>query len=243
MMNSTTLQITTQAVGGETLIGDVSIGVFRRSYPSNIGRCFSSPCMLYTTRECGGPAASSPPSSAGHRWPRPLLRWPGLAYTDNGARFTDMYTYSQQRYRYLTAVSPTSTWTWSGRCQPRSATPTCSPSLTEPRDGWRPSRLPPPPPQTAPRPSSPAGYHNLESQPPSHQTEGPNSRPLFGRACAAYSTSSTCPQQHTTLSQTDWQAVPQAAEGCLEVPGRRRQLAQPPPLGAAGYQGRQQRGQ
>jgi hypothetical protein len=40
--------------------------------------------------------------------------------------------------------------------------------------------------------------------PPSHQTEGPNSHPLFGRACAACSISSTRPRQHTILSQTDW---------------------------------------
>jgi hypothetical protein len=79
--------------------------------------------------------------------------------TASGARFTDMYTYSQQRYWYLTAVSPTSTWTWSGRCRPRAATPTCSPSLTKPPDGRRPSRLPPSPPPTAPGLSSPAGYH------------------------------------------------------------------------------------
>jgi hypothetical protein len=35
MMNSTTLQITTQAVGDETLLGDVSTGVFRpRTHPT-----------------------------------------------------------------------------------------------------------------------------------------------------------------------------------------------------------------
>jgi hypothetical protein len=33
MMNSTTLQITTQAVGDETLLGDVSTGVFRPLVP------------------------------------------------------------------------------------------------------------------------------------------------------------------------------------------------------------------
>jgi hypothetical protein len=31
-------------------------------------------------------AASSPPGSAGHRWPRPLHRWSGLAYSASGAR-------------------------------------------------------------------------------------------------------------------------------------------------------------
>jgi hypothetical protein len=111
MMNSTTLQITTQVVGDETLLETLRQGSFAHLYPSNIGRRFSSRCTLYTTRECGRPAASSPPGSAGHRWPRPLLRWPGLAYTASGARFTDAYTYSQPRYRYLTAVSPTSTST------------------------------------------------------------------------------------------------------------------------------------
>jgi hypothetical protein len=185
-------------------------------YPSNKGRRFSSRCTLYTTRECRQPAASSLPGSAGHRWPRPLLRWPGLAYTASGARFTDTYTYIQQRYRCLTAVSP---WTWSGHCRLRAATLTCSPSLTGPRDGQRPSRLPLSPPPTVPGPSSPAGYHYLESQPPLHQTEGPNSHPLFGRACAACSTSSTRPRQHTTLSQTDWSSV---SKGGLRTPCRRR---------------------
>jgi hypothetical protein len=51
---------------------------------------------------------------------------------------------------------------------------------------------------------SPAGYRDLESQPPSHQTEGPNSRLPYGRTCAACSTSNTHPRQPTTLNQTDW---------------------------------------
>jgi hypothetical protein len=57
---------------------------------------------------------------------------------------------------------------------------------------------------TAPGPFSPAGYRDLESQPPSHQTEGPNSRPPYGQACAACSTFNTHPRQHTILNQTDW---------------------------------------
>ncbi len=54
------------------------------------------------------------------------------------------------------------------------------------------------------RASSLAGYHASEYQPPSLQTEGPNSRPPFGRACVACSTSIIRPRQHTSLSQTGW---------------------------------------
>jgi hypothetical protein len=179
-------------------------GCSARWYRSNTGRRFSSHCTLYTTRGCGRSAASSRLSSAGHRWPRQLPRWPGPACSASGAKFTDTYTYNRQRFLYLTAVSPTSTWTWSGRCRLRAATPTCSLSSTGRRGGQRPSRSPPSPPPTAPGPSSPGGCPASEYQPPSLQTEGPNSRPPFGRACAACSTSSTHPRQLNTLSPTGW---------------------------------------
>jgi hypothetical protein len=59
------------------------------------------------------------------------------------------------------------------------------------------------------------------------------------------------PAQHPALAQDSIPssvkriggAVPQAAEGRPGVPGRRRRLARLHPLGAAGYQGRLQRGQ
>jgi hypothetical protein len=70
MMNSPTLQITTQTVGDTTLLGDVSTGVFRPLVPIQHREAVSSRCTLYTTRKCGRPAVSSPPGSAGHRWPR-----------------------------------------------------------------------------------------------------------------------------------------------------------------------------
>jgi hypothetical protein len=91
MMNSTTLQITTQPVGDETLLGVVSTGVFRPLVPIQHREVVSSRCMPYTIWECRRPDASSPPGSAGHRWPRLLPRWPGLAYTASEARFTDTY--------------------------------------------------------------------------------------------------------------------------------------------------------
>jgi hypothetical protein len=55
-------------------------------------RRFSSRCTLYTTRVCERPAASSRLGSAGHRWPKPLPRWPGPACNASGAKFTDTYT-------------------------------------------------------------------------------------------------------------------------------------------------------
>ncbi len=72
MMNYTTLQITTKAVGDESLLGDVSIGVFRPLVPiQHREAVFQSLHSIYTTPECGRPAASWPLGSAGHRWPRP----------------------------------------------------------------------------------------------------------------------------------------------------------------------------
>ncbi len=204
MTNSSTLQITTQAVGDITLLGDVSTGVFR-------------PLVLIQHREAIFQSLHSI-HHTGVRATRRLITarfcWPQMAkaFTQMAraclqcqrAKFTDTYTYNQQRYWYLTAVSPTSMWTWLGRCRLRAATPTCSLSSTGHRDGRRPSRSPPSPPPTAPGPSSPAKCHASECQPPSLQTKGPNSRPPFGRACATCSTSSTHPRQHTTLSQMGW---------------------------------------
>ena len=71
MMNSTTLQITTQVVGDETLLGDVSTGVFRPLVPIQHREGVFSHYTPYTTPECGRPAASLPLNSAGDRWPRP----------------------------------------------------------------------------------------------------------------------------------------------------------------------------
>jgi hypothetical protein len=245
MMNSTTLQITTQAVGGETLLGTFRQGRSARSYPSNIGRRFSSRCKLYTTRECGLSAASSPPGSAGHRWPRPLRRWPGLAYTASGARFTDMYTYSQQRYRYLTGfahihvdlVGPL----------PPSRGHTYLFTIID-----RTSRWP-------------------EAIPLAFITAADCARALFAGWVSRFGVPVTItsdrgaqftsalwaglcsvqPTQHPALAHDSilpsvkriGRVVPQAAEGRLAVSCRRRRLARPPPLGAAGYQSRLQRGQ
>ncbi len=71
MMNSTTLQITTQAVGDDTLLGDVSTGVFRPLVPIQHREGVFSHYTPYTTPECGRLASSSLLGSAGHRWPRP----------------------------------------------------------------------------------------------------------------------------------------------------------------------------
>ncbi len=72
MMNSTTLEITTQAVGDDSLLGDVLTGVFRPLVPiqHREGRFFSR-YTPSTTPECGLPGASLLLVSAGHRWPRP----------------------------------------------------------------------------------------------------------------------------------------------------------------------------
>jgi hypothetical protein len=71
MMNSTTLQITTQVFSDDSLLGDVLTVVFRPLLPLQQGRLFFSRYTPYTTPECGRPAASSPLGSAGYRWPRP----------------------------------------------------------------------------------------------------------------------------------------------------------------------------
>jgi hypothetical protein len=74
-----------------------------------------------------------------------------------------------------------------------------------------------------------ASHHHVRQRSPIHV------RPLGGPVQ---------PAQHPALSHDSippsekWvgRVVPQAAEGRLAVPGRRRRLARPPPLGAAGYQ-------
>jgi hypothetical protein len=71
MMNSTTLQITTQAVRDDTLLGAISTGVFRPLVPIQHRETAFHHYTPYTTPECGRSAASSPLGSAGHRWPRP----------------------------------------------------------------------------------------------------------------------------------------------------------------------------
>jgi hypothetical protein len=53
MINSTTLQITTQPVGNDSLLGTFQQECSARWCPSNIGRRFSSPYTPYTTPECG----------------------------------------------------------------------------------------------------------------------------------------------------------------------------------------------
>jgi hypothetical protein len=161
MMNSSTLQITTQTVGDTTLLGDVSTGVFRPLVPiQHREEVFQSLHSIHHR----GVRETRRLIPAWFCWPqmaKAITQMPGPAYNASGASFTGTYTYNQQRYRYPTAVSPTSMWTWSGRCRLRAATLTCSPSLTGHRDGQRPSCLPPSPQPTAPGPSSPAGYHGV----------------------------------------------------------------------------------
>jgi hypothetical protein len=67
----TTLQITTQAVGDETLLGDVSTGVFRPLVPiQHREAVFQS---LHSIHHPGVRATRrpSPLGSAGRKWPRP----------------------------------------------------------------------------------------------------------------------------------------------------------------------------
>jgi hypothetical protein len=61
--------------------------------------------------------------------------------------------------------------------------------------------------------------------PPSHQTEGPNSHPLFGRTCAASSISSTRHDSIPSSVKRIGRAVPQAVKGRLGVPGSCCRLA------------------
>jgi hypothetical protein len=71
MMSSTTLQITTQAVGDDTLLGDVSTGVFSPLVPiQHREAVFQSLHSIHHPRVRVTPA-SSLLGSAGHRWPRP----------------------------------------------------------------------------------------------------------------------------------------------------------------------------
>jgi hypothetical protein len=71
MMNSTTLQITTQVVGDETLLGDVSTGVLRPLIPIQHKEAVFQ--LLHSIHHPGvrKTAASSLHGSAGRKWPRP----------------------------------------------------------------------------------------------------------------------------------------------------------------------------
>jgi hypothetical protein len=120
MMKSSTLQITTQAVGDATLLGDISTGVFRPLVPIQHREAVFQ--LLYSIHP--------PRVRATRRLIAARFCWPQMAKAitliARACLFTNTSTYNHQRYRYLTSVLPTSTSTWSGRCRPHATTPTFS---------------------------------------------------------------------------------------------------------------------
>jgi hypothetical protein len=107
----------------------------RRSF-RRFDRVFRPPASPYLDEGGGFPVAAlhPPPSSVGNMMPyhHPFLLAPdGHVSHPHGkdvpgfakkARYTNTSTSSLQRYRYPTAVSPTSTSTWLASCNPRAAT-------------------------------------------------------------------------------------------------------------------------
>jgi hypothetical protein len=140
MMNSSTLQITTQTVGVTTLLGDVSTGVFRPLVPvQHREAVFQSLHSIHHP----GVRATRGLIAARFCWPQMAKAITQMARACLQCQRGKVHRHvhlQPTRYRYLTAVSPTSMWTWSGRSRLRAATLTCSPSLTGHRDGRKPSR-------------------------------------------------------------------------------------------------------
>jgi hypothetical protein len=113
MMNSDTLQIATQAVGGTPLLGDISTGVFCPLVPIQCREVvFQSLASIHQP----GMRSTHRLITARFFWPQMAKAkhsWPGRACLASAARFTSTSTYNQHRYWFLTAVSPTSTLTCS----------------------------------------------------------------------------------------------------------------------------------
>jgi hypothetical protein len=204
MMNSTTLQITTQAVGDELLLGDISTGVFRPLVPiQHKEAVFQSlhaihhpvvraTSRLITARFCWPQMAKAITLMAraclhcqGGKVHKHVHLQPAEIPVPH-RRFAHIHVdlvgplpFSRVHTYLFTIIDRTSIWP--------EAIPLTSITAAD-----------------CARALSPAGYCDLESQPPSHQTEGPNSGPPYGRACTACPTSNTHPRQHSTLNQTDW---------------------------------------
>jgi hypothetical protein len=106
MMNSNTLQITTQAVGDASLLGDVWKGVFRPLVPIEYREA-----VFQSLHSIHHPGVRSTRRLIAARFCRPQMA-KAITLMASAARFTNMSTYNQLRYRFLTAVSPTSTSTY-----------------------------------------------------------------------------------------------------------------------------------
>lgn len=100
--------------------------------------------------------------------------------------------------------SNTSTSFWSTHFHSPQVTPTCSLWSTGRRAGRRLFLSPVPPPPTAQRHSSQAGFNGSAFPLSSLQTEGRSSRPACGLPCAASSPSATGRRPPTTPSPTGW---------------------------------------
>jgi hypothetical protein len=180
MTSSPTLQITTQAVSDTTLLGDVSTGVFHPLVPiQHREAVFQSLHSIH-----------HPEVRATRRLIMARFCWPQMAkaITQMARACLQCRRGKVHRHVHLQPTEipvPHHRFAWSGRCRLCAATPTCSLSSTGRRGGRRPFRSPPSPPPTAPGPSSPGGCPTTEYQPPSLQTEGPNSRPaLWAGLCS-----------------------------------------------------------
>jgi hypothetical protein len=213
-MNSTTLHVTTQAIGDETLVGDVSTGVFRLLVPiQHREAVFQSLHAIH-----------HPGVRATRRLIAARFCWPQMAKAITQRARACLHCQRGKVHRHV---------------------------------HLQPAEIPVPH-----RRFAHIHVHLVGPLPPSHQgtlrrlgitiwssshhhirQSGPiHVRPLGGPVQ---------PAQHPALAHDSipssvkriGRAVPQAAEGRLAVPGRHHRLARPRPLGAAGYQGRLQRGQ
>jgi hypothetical protein len=211
MMNSSTLQITTQAVSDATLLGDISTGVFRPLVPIQHREAVFQ--VLYSKHP--------PRVRVTHRLIAARFCWPQMAKAitliARACLFTNTSTYNQQRYRYLTCfthihidlvgplppsrshsylftiIDRTSRWLEANPLSSITASD-CARALLA---GWV-SRLGVPATITSDR-----GAQFTSA--------------LWAGLCSLLNI--------------------QAAEGHLTVPGRCRRLARPPPSGDAGHQG------
>jgi hypothetical protein len=194
MTNSSTLQITTLAVGDTTVLGDVSTGVFCPLVPiQHREAVFQSLHSIHHT----GVRATRRLIAARFCWPqmakdisqmaRACLQCQrGKVHRHVHLQPTEIpVPHRRFPHHHVDLVGPL----------PPSCGHTYLFTIIDRTSRW---------PEAIPLASSPGGCPASECQPPSLQTEGPNSRPPFGWACAACSTYSTRPRQHTTLSQTDW---------------------------------------